>query len=178
MTSRILVAAFLIVVSLPAYCQSLPAKQTTTVPDYILYDRFLHRVMWFQGIADNLKAQGKDDTFMRSWVKANAGLTAGEESTLKAIAADCEASTSAAMDAARALIPTAASPGVAQQIQALLSQRQQTVQDHVSQLQTALGPARYALLDAFARQIVKFGARAAIPAGFVPKPPPAVPAGK
>jgi len=156
---------------------SPPANQTTTVPNYILYDRFLHRVMWYQGIADSLKAQGKNDSFMRSWIRMNAGLTAQEESTLEAIATDCEASTSAAISAAQALIPTAASPGVAQQIQALLSQRQQAVMSHMSQLQTAFGPARYAVLDAFAHRIVKFGAGAAVSVGFVPKPP-AIAAGK
>jgi hypothetical protein len=134
--------------------------------------------MWFQDIANNLKAQGKDDTFMRSWVRMNAGLTVQEESVLEAIAADCEANTSAAMSAAQALAPTAANPGVAQQIQSLQAQRQQTVLSHMSQLQSAFGPARYALLDAFARQIVKFGASAPVPVGFVPNPPPAVPVGK
>jgi hypothetical protein len=45
------------------------------------------------------------------------------------------------------------------------------VLNHIAQLQGALGPARYAVLDAFARGIVKFGANTAIPAGLVPKAP-------
>jgi hypothetical protein len=173
MFSRILVAAFLTVLSLPAYCQSPPANQTSTVPDYVLYDRFLYRVMWFEDQANSLKAKGKDDSFMRSWMKRNAGLTTQEESNLKAIAADCEAQTAAAMSAAKALAASGVNPSTSQQIQALLGQRQQTVLVYMGQLQNVFGPARYTLLDAFARGIVRFGAGAAIPAGFVPKPPAA-----
>lgn len=174
MFSRTLVAVFLTVVSLPAYCQGQPAKQASAVPDYILYDHFLFRVTWLENQANNLKAKGKNDTFVRSWMRVNAGLTAEEESNLKAIAADCEAKTSATLSAAKALASTAASSAGAQQFQALLSQRQQTVLDHMNQLQTAFGPARYAVLDAFVRQTVKFGANAAIPPGFAPKQPAAV----
>jgi hypothetical protein len=174
MFSRILVAAFLTVLSLPAYCQSPPAMQTTAVPDYVLYDRFLYRVTWFETQANNLKAQGKSDAFMRSWMRLHAGLTTQEETTLKAVAADCEAQTSATMSAARALVAAGANPSTSSQVQALLSQRQQTVQGHMGQLQSAYGALRYAMLDAFARKIVQFGAGPAVPAVFVPKPPAAV----
>ena len=176
MFSRVLVAAFLTVLSLPAYCQSPPANQSSTVPDYVLYDRFLYRVLWFQSQANNLKAKGKDDTFMRSWIRVHAGFTTQEESSLEAIAADCEAQTSAALSAAKALAASGVNPSTSPQIQSLLGQRQQAVLSHMSQLQTAFGPARYVVLEAFARQIVRFGANAAISVGIVPKAPPAVPA--
>jgi hypothetical protein len=168
------VVAFLAVLSLRAYCQSPPAMLTTAVPDYVLYDRFLYRVTWFESQANNLKAQGKSDAFMRSWMRLHAGLSAQEETTLKAVAADCEAQTSATMSAARALVAAGANPTTSSQVQSLLSQRQQTVHGHMGQLQSALGTLRYAMLDAFARKIVQFGASAAVPAGFVPKPPAAV----
>jgi len=47
----------------------------TNVPDFVLYDHFLFRVVWLENQANTLKAQGKDDTFMRSWMQTNAGLT-------------------------------------------------------------------------------------------------------
>jgi hypothetical protein len=174
MLARILVAAFLAALSLPAYCQTPSTNQVTAVPDYVLYDHFLFRVVWLENQANALKAKGKSDTFLRSWMRVNAGLTAQEESNLKAIATDCEAKTSATLSSAKALASTAAGPAGAQQFQALLSQRQQTVADHVGQLQTAFGPSRYVVLDTFIRQTVKFGTNAAIPPGFVPKQPAAV----
>ena len=110
MRSRIPGLAFLTVLVLPAYCQSLPTTTPKTIADYILYDRFLYRVMWFEGQANHLKAQGKDDSFMRSWVKVHAGLSPQEMSSLMAIASDCEAQTASTLTAAKAL---AASTGSA-----------------------------------------------------------------
>jgi len=78
MHPRLLVAAFLAVLSPPAYCQSPPAANPTTVPEYVLYDHFLSRVVWFEARANSLKAQGKDDSFMRSWMQQYAGLTSQE----------------------------------------------------------------------------------------------------
>jgi len=168
---RPVVAAWLMVFGLSAYSQSLTVAQSTPVPDYVLYDRFLYRATWFEVQANSLKAQGKDDKFMRSWMRLHGGLSIQEESTLKAVAADCEAATSAAMSSAKALVASGANPTVSSQVQFLLGQRQQAVVNHMGQLQTAFGATRYAVLTAFAHQIVRFGAGPSIPAGFVPKPP-------
>lgn len=178
MFSRVLVAASLTVLSLPAYCQSPPAKQATTVPDYILYDHFMLRVVWLETQANNLKAQGKDDTFLRSYIKLQAGLTTSEESSLKSISADSQAQTTAIMNSAKALVAAGAIPATSQQVQALLSQRQQIVVNHMSQLQAAFGSARYAVLDAYVRQNVKLGASVSIPAGIAPKSQPVSGSGK
>ncbi|MEI9971566.1 MAG: hypothetical protein WDO73_05610 [Ignavibacteriota bacterium] len=136
----------------------------------------MYRVTWFEAQANTLKATGKDDTFMRSWMKVNASLTAQEESSLKAIATDCEASTTATKSAIQSLAAAGSSSAAIQQIQALINQRKQAVLSHMSQLQTSFGAARYAALDAFARRIVTYKSGPPVPPGFVPKPPPAVPA--
>jgi hypothetical protein len=102
-----------------------------------------------------------------------ATLTAGEESNLNSIAADSQTTTSAIISSINALVSSGANPVTSQQVQALLSQRQQTVLNHMGQLQRAFGPAPYAALDTYIRQSVQFGANAPIPAGFVPKAPSA-----
>lgn len=171
MFSRILVGAFLAVLSLPAYCQSPPANNLTTVPDYVLYNHFLFRVTWLETQANNLKAQGKDDTFMRSWIKVNAGLTSAEEANLKAIAADCTAQNSAIVAAVQALAAANASPANNQQALSLRSQQLQMIQSHVTQLQAAFGTARYSALDAFVRRTVKIAIGTAPPPPASVKPP-------
>ena len=176
MLSRLLAAAFVAALSLPAYCQSPPAIQLTAVPDYVLYDHFLSRVMWLESQADNLKAHGKDDSFLRSWMKRNAGLTNQEEAKLKAIAADCHSKTAANAGAVQALAATGATAANSQ-VQALLGEQQQTVLSHVGQLQAAFGPTRYAVLDNFVRQTVRIlvGPTAPPPAGLKPPSAPAPP---
>lgn len=171
MYSRLLVAAFLTVLSLPAYCQSPPANQLTTVPDFVLYDHFMFRIVWLEKQANNLEAQGKDGTFMRSWAQRSAGLTDQETASLKAIALDCQTATSAILAAARAVAPASAHTAVPQQSQSLLSQQEQTILGHVGQLQTAFGPARFAVLDSFVRQTVRIVIGPAGPPPAFAKPP-------
>ena len=171
MLLRVPVAAFLTVLSLPAYCQSPPASKLTNVPDFVLYDHFLFRVVWLENQANSLKAQGKDDTFMRSWMQTKAGLSDQETASLKAIATDCRATPSAIVSAVRSLAAAGANFATSQQVQSLASQRRQTVLDHMGQLQTALGPARFAVLDAYVRQTVKIPIGPAAPPPASVKPP-------
>jgi len=175
MHPRLLVAAFLAVLSLPAYCQSPPATNPTTVPEYVLYDHFLSRVVWFETRANSLKAQGKDDGFLRSWMQQYAGLTSQETANLKAIAADCHAQTSANLSAARAVAAAGAYTAGSQQAQSLASQQQQTVLGHISQLQAAFGAARFAVLDRFVHETVKIlvGPPTPLPASLKQPPLPA-----
>jgi len=157
MFSRIFVAASLTVLSLPAYCQSPPASSPATPPARVFYDQFMFRVNWLQTQANNLKAQGKDDSFMRSYMQRSAGLTTQQAASLNAIAADCQAQTQALVGQIKALAGTAMTSAISQQVQSLLSQRQQAVIDHMSQLQTAFGAAQYAALDSFVHATVNFG---------------------
>jgi hypothetical protein len=172
MHSRLLVAGFLTAFSLPANCQSPPATNLTTVPDSVLYDHFMFRVTWLESQANNLKAEGKNDSSLRSWIQRNAGLTSRETANLKAISADYQTKTSAIVGAVQALATAGTNLASSQQAQSLLSQRQQTVLDHISQLQTAFGPARYAVLDSFVRQTVKIQVGPAAPLASFVKPPP------
>jgi hypothetical protein len=132
MLSRVPVAAFLIVLSLPAYCQSPPANTLTNVPDFVLYDHFLFRVVWLENQANSLKAQGKDDTFMRSWMQTKAGLTSQETASLKAIAADCRNTTSAIVGSIQTLAAAGTSLAASPQAQSLVSQQRQAVLDHTT----------------------------------------------
>jgi hypothetical protein len=77
-----------------------------------------------------------------------AGLTDQEGAALKAIAADWRAGDSGIVSTSQALVKAGAAAN-AVQLQALAVQRQQLVTTHISQLQAALGPARFQVLDSF-----------------------------
>ena len=171
MYSRLFVAGFLTALSLPAYCQSPPATDLATIPDPVLYDHFMFRVTWLESQANNLKAQGKSDSFLRSWIQVNAGLTSTGDDEPEGYSADYQTKTSAIVGAVQALATAGTNLASSQQAQSLLSQRQQTVQDHISQLRTAFGPARYAVLDSFVRQTVEIQVGPAAPLPSFVKPP-------
>jgi type IV pilus biogenesis protein CpaD/CtpE len=79
-----------------------------------------------------------------------AGLTAQEGAALRAIAADWRAGDSSIVSTGQALVKAGAAAN-AVQLQALGVQRQQLVTTHINQLQSALGPARFQILDTFVR---------------------------
>ena len=171
MLSRVPVAAFLIVLSLPAYCQSPPANTLTNVPDFVLYDHFLFRVVWLENQANSLKAQGKDDRFMRSWMQTKAGLSDQEIASLKAIAADCRNTTSAIVGSIQTLAAAGTSLAASPQAQSLVSQQRQAVLDHIGRLRTAFGPVRFGVLDAYVRDSVKIRTGSPPPPPAFVKPP-------
>ncbi|MGA3096496.1 MAG: hypothetical protein ABSF25_08595 [Bryobacteraceae bacterium] len=157
MFSRILVTALLAALGLPALCQQPQTSQTarTTqaaapLPDYAVYGAFLYRVKWLSDLADKYASRGKAPSaaYFRSLVQMQAGLTDQEGAALKAIAADWRAGDSGIVSTSQALVKAGAAAN-AVQLQALAVQRQQLVTTHISQLQAALGPARFQVLDSF-----------------------------
>jgi len=150
----------------PALCQKLQTTQATKVPDYVLYDAFFFRVKWLSDLADKYSSRGKPASadYIRSLLQKKAGLTAQEDAALKSIAADCRAGDLSIVGVGRALVKAGAAANDAR-LQALGSQRQQLVASHVSQLQAAMGPARFQKLDSFVRvsSTVKGGTAAPAP---------------
>jgi hypothetical protein len=173
MFQRLLVTVLLAGLSLPALCQPPQTTQTaqTTqaarpLPDYALYGAFLYRVKWLSDLADKYAARGKAASagYFRSMVRTQTGLTAQEDAALKAIAADWRAGDSGILNTAQGLVKAGAAANAAQ-LRALAVQRQQWVTSHISQLQSALGPAHFQILDGFVRatSTVKSGTAAAPP---------------
>jgi hypothetical protein len=166
MSHRILVTVLLAGLGFPALCQKPQTTQATKVPDYVLYDAFFFRVKWLNDLADKYSSRGKPASadHFRSLLQKKAGLTAQEGAALKAIAADWRAGDSGIVSAGRALVKAGAAANDLR-LQALASQRQQLVASHVSQLQAAMGSARFQKLDSFVRvsSTVKGGAAAPAP---------------
>ena len=143
--SRILFAALIAVFpfSLPARPQAgqpiqTLASQSTTVPDFALYDAFFFRVVWIEGQASKLALQGKDGSRIGSTIQRETGITAQEYMTLKAIAADSRAKVAAILAKEQALRSASASRSDPQ-LRDLVNQRKQTVLDHLQSLKEALG---------------------------------------
>ena len=165
MSHRILVIVLLAGLGFPALCQKPQTTQATKVPDYVLYDAFFFRVKWLNDLADKYSSRGKPASadYFRSLLQKKAGLTAQEDAALKSIAADCRAGDLSIVGAGRALVKAGAAANDLR-LQALGSQRQQLVASHVSQLQTAMGLARFRQLDSFVRVSATVKGGAATPA--------------
>jgi hypothetical protein len=134
-----------------AFGQNPPTNYGKPIPDYVLYDSFLFRVTWADRQASKMASQGIDDTFYRTLIRRQVGLTTNEEAMLKAIAADwrrADSQIQKAIQAARA----SGVPATSQGVQNLRSQRIQTVRDHIGQLQAGFGNMRFEVLDAFVRR--------------------------
>ena len=166
MFQRILVTVLLAGLGLPALCQKPQTTQAIKVPDYILYDAFFFRVKWLSDLADKYSSQGKvaSADHFRFLLQKQAGLTAQEDAALKAIAADWRAGDLGIVSTGQALVKAGATANDAR-LQALAVQRQQWVTAHVSQIQAAMGPARFRQLDIFVRvsSTVKGGTAAPAP---------------
>ena len=166
MFQRLFVIVLLAGLGFPALCQKPQSTPATPVPDYILYDAFFYRVKWLNDLADKYDSRGKAASagYFRSTLQRTAGLTAQEEAAVKAIAADWRAGDASIVNTGQALARAGASANAAQ-LRALAAQRQRLVASHVSQLQAAMGAARFQQLDSFVRasSTVKGGAAAQMP---------------
>jgi hypothetical protein len=145
----LVVVAILASLTFPANCQS-PVTPNTNIPDYVVYNAFFFRVNWLNDLADKLASQGKDAVSARTLLSRQAGLTPQESDALKAIALDWRNKHSYVLTSARILIKTGVSAGDAR-LQSLAGESRQTDLDHITQLQSALGPTRFKQLDVFVR---------------------------
>lgn len=163
--SRSFSLACLFCLGLRAFCQGPQVNSVTGAPNYVLYDFFFFRVMWLQDQADKVKAQGKDDSQVRHTIQHQAGLTGLQESTLNAIASDWRTNNASILSQIQTIAATGARGPTSPQLQALHSQRQQLVLDHLSQLQTAYGPGSFYMLDLFVRRTTSMSGPGVTPAG-------------
>jgi hypothetical protein len=122
----------------------------------VLYYAFFFRVAWFDKIARQQAARGKDGASLRSAIRREAALTLAEEETLKAAAGDCRDKVASLVAAVRAEKQSGAKFDAA----AASAQWRQIVLDHVAQLR-ALGPAPFQKLDSYIRRTVRATAPAA-----------------
>jgi hypothetical protein len=149
MRSRILTAALLIGLGLPAFSQGqTPANYSDL--QLRTYNAFFFRVTWLEAQADKLVSQGKKDSYMRSLVRNQVGLTAQEEAALKAVAADWKVRKTGIVSAAQALVAAGAKTSTSPALLGLRNQRDQMIAAHIDQVKTAFGPARFQTLDSFA----------------------------
>jgi hypothetical protein len=146
---RLVVVVILAIVTFPADCQSRVTRNTA-IPDYVVYNSFFFRVNWLNDLADKLASQGKDAVSARTFLSRQAGLTPQESDALKAVALDWRSIHLSLLTSARVLTKTGVSAGDAR-LQSLADESQQTDLDHISQLQSALGPTRFKQLDVFVR---------------------------
>jgi hypothetical protein len=134
-----------------------------------LYDFFFTRVMWLQDQADKIKGQGNDDSQIRHLIQRQAGLTSQQESTMNTIAADWRTNNASILSQMRALAASGAHASTSPALQALITQRQQLVLDHLGQFQTAYGPGAFYVLDLFVRRTVQVTGPGVTPAGYEPR---------
>jgi hypothetical protein len=110
--------------------------------------------MQTQALADQLKAQGKDDTKVRTAIQKSAQLSDQETSLLNQVAQQCNASYDAATSAGVAAVdnlraqyppvPGAALPAVlTQQVAALEAQRTAIIAGCMQQLQAGMANTRF-----------------------------------
>jgi hypothetical protein len=138
----------------PGQAPSYPAKETAGFRAY-----FVH-IMAIESLADQLKAQGKDDTTVRGAIQKAAHLSDQEASLLKQVAQQCNAAyavqtalgTNAVNSLRQQYPPVAGAPppaAVTQQIAALEAQRTAIVAGCMQQLQTGMGHAHFGYLDLY-----------------------------
>jgi hypothetical protein len=150
MTVPRIVASVLLVISLAVavYAQGPVAfAAATPASNAALYDSFFFRVAWFEKIAQEQQAKGRDGSAPRSVIRREAGLKPTEAQALKAVATDYRSRLEVINAEARAAGPA----GARLDSQAFASRRKQLVFDHIDQLRSALGPRTFLRLDMYVR---------------------------
>lgn len=129
--------------------QTQPIAQQSRL---MAYDSFFLRVTRIEDRATTLVAQGKNPTSTRSSIGRDFDLTDAEQALVIAIASDWGAQFQANQAKAKALLAAAQSSSSSPELQGLLVARLNMTSDHIAQLQAALGPTRFAALDALVTQ--------------------------
>jgi uncharacterized protein involved in type VI secretion and phage assembly len=134
----------------PAPAQRLPS-------DTVLYHFFFAKVAKLQGMAAQQAAKGITTGAARHQIKNDAQLTDAEEASLNAITANYRSGFAAIHKQISTLAARNARPlpaTVRQQLATLTQQRDQLVADHIQQINTAFGPVRFQVLDAYVRKSI------------------------
>jgi len=135
-----------------AFCQVVSVNSITGVPNDVLYRFFFFRVMWLQDQAGKAQAQGGDGSRVGNLIQKQTGLTSQQASALVAVASDWRTNDAAIHAQIVAIAATGARVATAPQLQALEAQGKQLVLGHLSQLQIALGPGAFYVLDLYVRR--------------------------
>jgi hypothetical protein len=151
MFARVFSQALLICLAAGALGQGQPqpiAQQSRLMA----YVTFFVRVSWIADRAATLVAQAKNPTSIRSSIGRDFDLTDAEQALVIAIGSDWGARIEANQAKAEVLHAAGQSISSSPELQGLLAARLDMTWDHISQLQAALGPARFAALDALVTQ--------------------------
>jgi hypothetical protein len=158
MSPRVAVVLLLTGFRFQAFCQTAPAAAPSPkVPNNIVYEAFFRKVLFLQDLAAKQDAQKKSGAAARSAIQKAVGLTDQETAILNALAADWKTQVAANLATAAPLIQAAhgqmtasgaAAPSVVQQLRGLESQRSAIDAAHIQQFQSAVGSARFAVIDA------------------------------
>jgi len=148
-----------------AFCQTAQVNSITGVPNDVLYHFFFNRVMWLQDQAGKMQSQGVDGSQLSAMIQRQAGLTSQQASALAAIASDWRTNDTANRAQIRAIAATGVRVSASPQLQALEARSQQLVLDHLNQLQTALGPGAFYVLDLYVRRTSNIKGPGVTPAG-------------
>lgn len=162
----LLLAAVLVAGLAPVTAQVSPKAPAIQAgpSDYLLFRFFFIHVMSVESAADNLKANGRDDTAARSKFRDAAKLTGAEAELLKSVAGRCLADleaharteVAAAVQNIKAQHPgilraSDLPPAAAAQLDAVQARHEEIVADHVQALKSALGAGRFQKLYEFVR---------------------------
>jgi hypothetical protein len=112
-----------------------------------------------------MQAQGKDGSQLSAMIQQQAGLTSQQASALVSIASDWRTNDAAIRAQIGTIAATGARVATSPQLQALEAQSQQLVLGHLSQLQTALGPGAFYVLDLYVRRTSNISGPGVTPAG-------------
>jgi hypothetical protein len=141
------------------------APPGNNVPPQVAYRQLFHQVALFKRKADERRAQGQDDSFLRTFHKRQAKLSDEQAEALDKIASDCEDEV-AQMDAqARRIVasfreqhakdklkPGEAPPPPPAELKGMQQQRDQIVLKAREQLRAAFGEAEFQRLDQYVQQ--------------------------
>ena len=142
-----------------AFCQT-PVQLSAENARLLAYDKLFFRVMWLEDQASWLVSQGMTGAYAHSVMQRDYGLTEGEQAQLIAVAADWRVKFRANQDQAKALMAAGQTGASSPALQELLAARFKVTSEHIDQLRAALGPMRFAAMDALVTKPA-----ASVPAG-------------
>ena|SRR5579884_2498038 len=131
------------------------SSELLTVPrrsaEYLMYEALFWHMVMQEKFADRIEADGHDARFTRAMTRKAVGLTIAEDNLLKSVAKDWLAKDRACRDQMLQLSKAASRSDRMALWQKIQDQEQAIMAEHIAQLQSGLGPDRFALLDAWVK---------------------------
>lgn len=145
--ARFCLQAMLVGAGCLALCQT-PTPLSTENSRLLAYDKLFFRVMWLEDKGNQLVSQGKNGAYANSVLQRDYGLTEAEQAKLTVVAADWRDKFDAIQNQAKPLVAAGQKSTSSPALQELLAARLRVTSDHIDQLRGALGPMRFAAMDA------------------------------